>query len=460
MAILFAALAFAVVQNAGALPDWNWSVVAIGAAGALYYGTGQSSSRERLDRLTIGCLVALGALACFQLLPLPIGFVLQISPQAGSLHQATRAVVPNASSWIPLSIVPAKTFQHLLTMGACVLTFLLVRALTIVFRDRDKPWVVVWPLLLVGMAEGALGFYQATVEGGPGFATGTIINRDHYAGFLEMIFPFTVFYPIAILQRDRNHEVSPAGPAIRACIVLLGGAVILLGIIQSLSRMAFIATLASLFLTGSLALSQRVSKRPWIPIVGIGLIVALVFVFLPGDALIARFADLARTEEFSADTRAQVWRESTALIKEYPLVGCGLGCYESAFLKHKKVAPLQTVDYAHNDYLQILIEGGWIGLGIVSLLVGWVVWSTARTVSFTDSGDGRFFALAALTALVAILLHSLMDFNLYRAANALTFAWVAGIAGSILSSNRRGRLPHKVANGVNQQVLAGLGAKN
>ena len=85
-------------------------------------------------------------------------------------------------------------------------------------------------------------------------------------------------------------------------------------------------------------------------------------VYLPGERLVKRFSDLAATREVPADTQAQIWRDTKALIKDYPLFGCGLGGYESCFMRYKSVAPTTTVHYAHNDYLQVLAELGVFGM--------------------------------------------------------------------------------------------------
>jgi O-antigen ligase len=60
-------------------------------------------------------------------------------------------------------------------------------------------------------------------------------------------------------------------------------------------------------------------------------LVILAFVFLPTDQLIARFADMASTDDITADDRARVWSETLRLIAAYPVFGCGLGAYESGF---------------------------------------------------------------------------------------------------------------------------------
>ena len=149
------------------------------------------------------------------------------------------------------------------------------------------------------------------------------------------------------------------------------------------------------------------------------------FAFLPSERLILRFAELTSSDP-SAGGRAKLWAATIPLIKAYPVFGCGLGGYETAFLKFKTFDPLIRDDFAHNDYLQLLAELGLAGFVILAAAACSVVRSTIRKAVESQDPEGHYFALACAGALAAILLHSLADFNLYIPANAMLLAWVAG----------------------------------
>ena len=88
-----------------------------------------------------------------------------------------------------------------------------------------------------------------------------------------------------------------------------------------------------------------------------------VLAFLSPVQAILRFAT---PDQFSGDGRIGIWRDTVRLIRAYPWIGCGLGAFERALSPFRTFAPNNTVDYAHNDYLQIVAELGWPG----ALLVG------------------------------------------------------------------------------------------
>jgi O-antigen ligase len=138
---------------------------------------------------------------------------------------------------------------------------------------------------------------------------------------------------------------------------------------------------------------------------------------------------LARLSENNAVGRLSVWREAVGIIPQYPLVGCGLGGFESAFLRFKTVEGLFVADYAHNDYLQLLAELGLAGFLVGAVLLGLVTKRVTRLTA--DASDIRWVALACIGSLTAIAVHSAFDFNLYVGANAAVLAWICGVAAGL-----------------------------
>ena len=379
-------------------------------------------------------LALLPAYILMQVVPLPVALVRVLSPaRAESLAALDR--VGAHVHFASLSVSPSATFPSFLLVCGYVIIFLLVRELT--WRFDDRRWLAIWPIVAIGALEAGLGLCQNFGGGVDQVRWGTYVNHNHYAGFLEMALPFAVAYPVALLRRTRSPGHSQMAPALAACGVWTLAGLMFAGIVHSFSRMGFIAALSSLCVMGTLALGTRQlswmarSRKRQIITVSLVAVLALAgFVFLQPDKLIARFALLASTDT-TAGGRTQLWVETIPLIKAYPAFGCGLGGYETAFWKFRATGPLLTDDFAHNDYLQLLAALGLVGFAIGAALAFSVVRSAARGAVGSRDPVARYLAVACAGALAAILLHSLVDFNLYIPANAMLLAWIAGIAAGL-----------------------------
>jgi len=395
------------------------------------------------DRALRWTAALLPAYALLQVVPLPVAVLRVLSPARAQMVDALGPIGAKVG-FASLSVVPAGTFQYFLLVSGYLVVFLLARGLMSSFGDR--PWVVTWPLIAIAALEAGLGLWQYFGGTGEQARWGTYANHNHYAGFLEMALPFAVMYPLAVLRRASSRLQSPLAPTRAACGVWALAGLMFAGVVYSFSRMGFIATLSSLLVMGILALGIRqlswvtVSRRrKWVTTGFFAGLVLVSFVFLPPDRLVQRFAELVSSDELTAGARTHLWAETIPLIRAYPLFGCGLGGYETAFSKFKVSGVLETDDFAHNDYLQLLAELGLVGFLIVAGLAFFVVRMAVRGAVRSSDPEARYFAVACTGALAAILLHSLADFNLYIPANAMLLAWIAGMtAGNRLQVSRIG----------------------
>jgi O-antigen ligase len=272
-------------------------------------------------------------------------------------------------------------------------------------------------------------------------SSGTWINPDRFSGFLEMVLPLAVTGAFAAWRSGVLPHEASGGKALKAAAALTVAVTCLSGIVVSLSRAGFsgaIVSLAVLLLIALFAPGARLASAG-IPVTrritaGLAAIAATsaAFLFLPTDELIARFGlAVASSQSLSGETRLELWRDTRKLIAAYPLTGSGLGTYESALMRFKTAAPMRTADYAHNDYLQAAAE-----LGIAGAAIGliWIALVFARTLRASTSpvpgSPNRYLALGLAGSMVAILIHSLVDFNLYMPAEAMVFAWICGLAAS------------------------------
>jgi tetratricopeptide (TPR) repeat protein len=151
------------------------------------------------------------------------------------------------------------------------------------------------------------------------------------------------------------------------------------------------------------------------------------------DLLLERLQVVAK--EPYRDVRWAVWDGTLAALREAPVRGVGLGAFEDVFRPHQpeSIGHWQRVDYAHNDYLQLLVEAG-LGAGLV---LTWAVLALAlfvfpRWAARRDPAV-RGLTMGALGALTAAAVHSITDFGLHMPANALYVVAVAALLPAVVT---------------------------
>ena len=147
----------------------------------------------------------------------------------------------------------------------------------------------------------------------------------------------------------------------------------------SLSRMGVVSTLAAVAgVLAALAFGLP-RRRRWLWLVPIA-VPLLILASLSTRELLLRFADLTATQEISQDMRVRIWTDTLHVMAAYRWTGCGLGAYERGMYQFKTAAPTNTVDYAHNDYLQMAAELGIPGMLLMAALAVWVLRRTLTVV--------------------------------------------------------------------------------
>jgi O-antigen ligase len=328
------------------------------------------------------------------------------------------------------------------------LVFFLTFTLTKRLPSAMKPLILL--LILLAGIETCIGLIQSL--GGVDYigsyhrglgrqATGTFINHNHYAGFLNMVIPLAAGILVyGFPGRVRKYSL-PSEVYSGVWIGIIGVSLMALAVLLSLSRAGSATLLGTLaFLAVLILISRQRRTHMTLSSLTPALIVLMSLLLAFGlglDALMTRFYRL----EGSWQDRSTVYRDTLRLISDNPLAGVGPGMYQWRFRPYQTLSAGTWWKHAHSDYLQVAAE--W-GVPAALLFWGFVVWSLCKSVRgflVARSSWTRGTLLGTAGAIFSIMLHGLVDFNLHIPANLMVFCVLLGLVWR-LDQERSGRAPY------------------
>ena len=469
-AVLFGAVAEVPLPGGGPRIDirhlFVGLVLALGGAALL------AAPRERRPRAPwIAALAALPLWATLSLVELPLPVLETIAPEraaaavatpAGPLEGCDEQLVDAAyPTSAPLTFDTTLTRQTVFYMVAAGIAFLASFAFFSGHRARLLALAVT--LSMFGFAESVYGLWQ-WASGTPmvlwqektafiDSATGTLINRNHFAQLVYIGFAATL--ALLLLPRPTGRDVASRERAMAIRVALgLAATTQLAAILASRSRAGFGCAVIVLLAGGIVFVRRRGRLHLLESLLALAVLVPLAIVTIP--PVLERMAAVSQ-EWTSAAGRGEVFRTSSRIIAEHPVFGTGAGTFSLIWGGYRPPAIQGAYNYAHNDYLQVLIETGIPGLALALLpllLFAAGTWKRGRWTVFEDP-----LGLPLLGALAAVALHEIVDFGLQIPSNLMLVAVLAGaLAPSplIRTPRRGGRVAAAVA--VTAIALAPLAA--
>jgi O-antigen ligase len=257
---------------------------------------------------------------------------------------------------------------------------------------------------------------------------GPFLNRNDLAGWLIMAIPMVFAYALA---RAETREV-PGGSLSTAASMLdsrmlgLAAALLLMcaALLASTSRSGLLGAGCALIALTTLG-RRRLSRTSTISMLGaIALLLVGATAYTSVSAVAARFGDLAGSQ---LGGRATVWRETWPMARDFPWTGIGVGGFERGMSVYQQSTRMMFFNHAHNEYLQVLVEGG-VLLALpagIALVAAWVAVASRLRVDRTPM---FWLRAGAASAMLAAAVQSLWDTGLRMPANAVLFAIIAAIA--------------------------------
>jgi len=303
-----------------------------------------------------------------------------------------------------------------------------------------------------------------------GWVFGPYVNHNHYAGLMEMLIPLAAAYVLWLPKSN------PRRPLFGFAVVVLIASLLLSG-----SRGGFLALLAEIVVfTAILWSSIRNShlthysslvtrhSSPRLAVALALLSAALLFLYIEPGYISRRLATVfgvgVSYEEMIGDRR-EAALGALRMFRAHPWLGTGLGSHEIVAPRYRRTPSDLLWDHAHNDYAEALAETGLVGALLVLCALVVFFWSlvTRHSSLLSDSAlitrhsslepwtlDG--LRLGAALGCIGLLVHSFSDFNLRIPANAVWFAFCAGVAvASAASPSLAEPVPRDIAH-VSQTV--------
>lgn len=434
---LLVAVAVAVLAFGGTAPQFFAITQAIVLLlGILQLGVRRSSPATSV-RFPVVLPSILIVLVLFQIVPLPASFAPALGMRAADIRER---------AFLTISAAPYETVSHLLLLVTYLTAFYLGLVLCEEQKARKR---LVFGLLTIGMFEAFYGLIQYLTGWQQIFtyvkkfylqeATGTYINRNHFAGLLEMTLPFAVVLALQQISGLRRKISDEPGRAKRIlsrmefpyfALWIFVAAVLFAALFFSRSRMGILSALVSLIAVLALAGTGFLSPRARVA-VGASFLLGIISlaIWIGSDPVITRFETLGDQYSHPGQDRVSIWRDTLQLIRLHPVLGSGLGTFSVVYPSMQTAFLNNFVDHAHCDYLQIAVE---LGVPGTILVFGAILWILRLTVLDGKRGGeyDKVISFACLGSITAILLHSLADFNLYIPANALVFAIILALAWS------------------------------
>jgi O-antigen ligase len=417
LAIILSALAYGTVHY------WALAAFFLGAVVMLilWLADGWTLGTIRISRNVLQLsLLGMFLLGVLQLLPLRTADTVGVSS------------IPFVKS---LSLDPYATRLILIQMVALLIYF----GASLVFIDTpNRLRLLVRTITIFGFLLAILGLTQSFTtskvywirELPQSQPFGPFINRHHFAGYMELALalPLGLLFS-GSLEKEKRFIYLFA-------VVLMSVALIMTnsrgGLISLVSEIVFLVALTGLRRRHTRRSSGEKQSSIKSKAIRAGLAVTLVVAVLGtvtlmgGESGLTRLLGSLNTDDPTTG-RAHFWSVTVDIIKTHPILGIGLGAFSVVYTGYDSRNGLFRLEQAHNDYLQVLADGG-----IVGALLGLFFVISLFRIGFarSESNDGfrRGVATGALAGCFAVLVHSFFDFTLHTTSNALLFLILAALA--------------------------------
>lgn len=416
---------------------------------ALFVGAARAEFKPSLrSGLLVFLLTSPLWLALIYLLPVPEA-LWSAMPGRDAYPPAMAAAGIPADGWRPLSLVPDATEASLLAGIPLVAAFLVG-----FWMRLPQVQLAFFVFLAVALLEVVVGLLQAAggtastfyfgVSGGRPF--GTFANPNHFANYLAMALAACIWLAWLQLTKAKRRVGHGGKHALyrRLAVWAMGGLILVIGILLSRSRGAALAGLPAAMCALAVAIMAGSRARSWRLVLGASVIILVIGVSMVGFELVtARF----QVQRLGDDAQMRSLLASTTVDGAWTFwpLGSGWGTFGTVYPRFQPPSIVGSAGYAHQDYAQILFEGGLIGVVLMAAFA-WLAAGRAFELIRNALQRGRLRREEMASAicglgLLGFLLHSMVEFNMHIPANAIIASLLAGVFLRPLDGEADGEAP-------------------
>jgi len=446
--LIFAPLSF------GAREEWSFFIVSISTLSGFLLLLLEFRKKKEIAYQIPG-IVPLALFlfwTAIQVVPFPVFLVEIISPSTVKLYKETIGIAEPVQ-WISLSINKRSTLLEFFRYSTYVIFYILTVQLftrkeylkkTVKTIISLSAVIAILAILQYFLSADKIYWFRSVPENATPF--GPYIYHNHYAGFMEMVFPlslalFLYYRPVVMYGSFRQRVFDFFDSPKTNMHFLFGLSTILIGasIFLSYSRGGIISLCISLCFFAIMLFFRNKRKENFV-LFPMSMILILFSVGWFGwDFIFERFEKIRNAEGLIHDARLVIWGDSTNIIRDFLLSGTGLGTFIDIYPGYRSVPGNLIFNHAHNDYIELLTNGGLIGAGLVLWFMSSVFHTTIKVFRTRRDSYSILMCLACMTGIISILLHSITDFNLHNGANGLYFFFLIGLMVSAAHTRLRVR---------------------
>ena len=261
---------------------------------------------------------------------------------------------------------------------------------------------------------GKLYWFRELRYGGIPF--GPYVNRNHFAGLMELVLPLALV-PL-VLGRVRRERLA---------IVALFAVMPIAALFLSASRGGIVSFCVQLALLTYLLLRRRGLGKHLLGVAAVLLAALLMVTWLGVGQILQRFSSF-QSLEVTEGKRAAMRRGSWHIFLDHPLAGTGLGTLQIVYPPYETLYDAKIVNHSHNDYLEALAETGVLGGSCCAWFLAALLLKSFSRFRQNDFSFVGALQLSGIVACAGLLVHALVDFNFHIPANLWLFLFMAHLA--------------------------------